>query len=232
MNDQILTFSETAQYLKIGEKTLQRAIARGEIPCAKVGNQWRFMRTVIDDWLISEMHFNSSNAVEKILLEPQIIQLSRLIHTVNTEISASSKREVLSQLMQPLSEINIIQKPISYLNQLLDRETIVSTAISRACAIPHVRQHELEEPNSQSFISVGICKEGVNFDSLDGKPTKLFFLLHAPNETMHLRILSHLTHLIKQDKTIEELIESATPESFIQNIIQHETTFSHKGAKK
>ena len=54
---EVMTLGEVASYLKVAERTVLRMVHNGEIPCAKVGGQWRFLRTVVDDWLISRITF-------------------------------------------------------------------------------------------------------------------------------------------------------------------------------
>jgi excisionase family DNA binding protein len=51
----IMTLAEMADYLKVAKRSLLRMAQRGDIPATKVASQWRFMRTVVDDWLITRM---------------------------------------------------------------------------------------------------------------------------------------------------------------------------------
>ena len=71
VDNEIMTLSEVASYLKIAEKTVSRMITRGEIPCTKVASQWRFMKSMIDDWLISRMNVVPQNDLAKILENPE-----------------------------------------------------------------------------------------------------------------------------------------------------------------
>ncbi|MFW5776584.1 MAG: helix-turn-helix domain-containing protein, partial [Spirochaetota bacterium] len=66
-HDEILTLGEAAAYLKLGERTVQRMIGRSEIPCARVGGQWRFLRSVLDDWLLSRMQVLPRNELAPLL---------------------------------------------------------------------------------------------------------------------------------------------------------------------
>ncbi len=56
MNSAILTLEELAEYLKLSPETLQRSADRGEIPGRKIGEDWRFLRAAIDDWLRADPH--------------------------------------------------------------------------------------------------------------------------------------------------------------------------------
>ncbi len=55
MEKNILTLAETAQYLKVSEKTIQRLIGTHDIPCVRVGGQWRFLQSSLDHWLEARM---------------------------------------------------------------------------------------------------------------------------------------------------------------------------------
>lgn len=222
MNQEIMTFAETAEYLKIGEKTLQRMINRKEIPCTKVGNQWRFIRSILSDWLISGMHKHSTNSVEKVILDHEVIQLSRIIKFYNSDINTTSRKNILTELAQPLITQNMITDINSYVSLLEAREAIVSTAIGKGCAIPHVRNPELNQITAP-VISIGVCKEGCDFNSLDGKPTHIFFLIHTDNEATHLRILTRLTEMIRSKKTVSRMLEAENINQLIQSIIRYES---------
>ena len=54
-NDNIMTLGEMAEYLKIARRSLLKMAQHGDIPATKVASQWRFMRTLVDDWLMSQM---------------------------------------------------------------------------------------------------------------------------------------------------------------------------------
>ncbi len=56
MGQNIMTLAETAKYLKVSEKTIHRLMAEDDIPCVKVGAQWRFFQSSIDQWLEERMH--------------------------------------------------------------------------------------------------------------------------------------------------------------------------------
>ena len=116
--DQIMTLSETAQYLKLAEKTLLRMVHRQEIPCAKVGNQWRFLRAMVDDWLISRMQVVPRNDFGRLAEKnEEAVPLSRLIKPeyVVLSIQPDAKERVLAQLISPLEEKGILANTDAFL---------------------------------------------------------------------------------------------------------------------
>ncbi|MDC7220110.1 MAG: PTS sugar transporter subunit IIA [Spirochaetales bacterium] len=201
INDEILTLAETAEYLKVAEKTVQRMIAAHKIPCTRVGNQWRFIKAVLDDWLMDSMQDKeeSRGDLSRLIESGKVeINLSRLLFDSIIPLAQGSRREILSQLASPLVEKGLISNPEGYLNKLEDRENMISTAIGEGVAIPHIRNPK-ENEQVEPCIVVGISPEGVDFHAIDEQPVHLFFLVHTNSETVHLRILSHITGLLKSN---------------------------------
>ncbi len=228
INDEILTLAETAEYLKVAEKTIQRMIAAHKIPCTRVGNQWRFIKSILDDWLLESMqdkehlrgdmtHFMESGEVD--------ISLSRMLFDAVIPLQPGNRRDILSQLAAPLINGGLIKNPDGYLNKLEDRENMISTAIGEGIAIPHIRNPR-ENDQGEPHIVVGLSPRGVDFQSIDGKPVHLFFLVHTNSETIHLRILSRITGLLKKGGVRDFL--SCQDRGQMESMLLKKETGSHK----
>lgn len=223
-NEDIMTLAEVAEYLKISEKSVLRMIQKEQIPCAKVGNQWRFMRSMIDDWLMSKMNVYPQNDLSRIMnLEHQFFSISRMIkrNWVIFDIEPGTKEQVLRRLIQPLYDEEIIQDPEVFLGKLMERERMVSTAIGKGVAIPHVRNPQ-ENPNGKPVLIIGICKDGTVYDSLDGELTRLFFLLYTDSEILHLRMMRKLSQILRNKELIEEIIHTESYQHLINILIREE----------
>jgi PTS system nitrogen regulatory IIA component len=223
---EIMTLSEVAAYLKLAEKTVLRMAHKGEIPCAKIASQWRFLKPMIDNWLLSKMKcFNRENELGSILIEEDraFIPVTRLLHQafVVCGLKSGSKKDVLKQLIQPLLEARIISEGEGYLNKLLAREQLLSTALGKGIAIPHIRNPK-ENPPGITLIVVGICKEGTDFGSLDDKATNLFFLLCTDSVKLHLRILVQLNRIINDDALVQKLLKVPDEQSVVELIAAKE----------
>jgi len=92
---------------------------------------------------------------------------------------------------------------------------MVSTAIFPAIALPHFRKPE-ECPLPEPRIVLGICRQGTDFDSLDGRPTHVFFLICAGNVVVHLKIIAELALLFRRGSLVEELLAASDPVSALQ----------------
>lgn len=210
VDNEIMTLSEVASYLKIAEKTVSRMITRGEIPCTKVASQWRFMKSMIDDWLISRMNVVPQNDLAKILENPEgLIPFTRLTSEdlILDNVKAGSKKDILTQLIRPLVEQEIIEDAEDFLRKLLTREKMVTTGIGRGVAIPHLR-HPKENPGGGPRMVVGICKGGTDYESMDGKLTHLFFLLVSDSEVVHLRVMAKLNQILREGDFVTRLINA------------------------
>lgn len=122
------------------------------------------------------------------------------------DLKATDKNGALAEMVDCIaSECNLKNKDI-ILEMLLNRESLGSTAIGKGVAFPHGRTLAVPELT----ILFGISKKGVDFDSLDKKPTHLFFLTIAPpqdKENLYLQVLGHLVELIKSPGKRKKLTE-------------------------
>ena len=121
-------------------------------------------------------------------------------------LASESKSEVLAELVAPIKK----QWPDFDAKRahqvLLDRENLGTTGIGDGIAIPHGKLSDL----GRIVLSVGRSSAGFGFDSLDGKPVHIVFLVLAPEHVagMHLRVLAHISRLLKDVAFRRALIEA------------------------
>jgi len=117
---------------------------------------------------------------------------------VSCELKADTKDGVIRELVGLLVKAGSIkEKDVSRLLRiLLDREALGSTGIGQGVAIPHGKSDCV----TQLVGAVGISRAGLNFDSLDGEATHIFFLLVAPEDSAgpHLKALARISRLLKE----------------------------------
>jgi PTS system nitrogen regulatory IIA component len=132
------------------------------------------------------------------------------------ELRATSKEGVLQELARGLAAAHPEIEPARLVEVLLEREKLGSTAIGDGIAIPHGKLAGL-----QSVLGVfGRHPGGVDFHSLDGAPTKLFFLLVAPEDSagMHLKALARVSRLLKDAAFRSRLVAADTRDALYQLI--------------
>ena len=231
--DDILTLGEVAEYLKVSKKTVLRLVHADKIPCAKVAGQWRFLRTVIEDWLIGRMRVVPKNDLARLVEEGDIVPLSRMLKEdlISLNIRPGSKREVLERIARPLLKRGVVRDTGTFVSMLLSREEMVSTAVGEGVALPHVR-HPEENAEGGPLICVGVCREGTDFDAHDGKPTRLFFLLYTDSEVVHLRVMSKLVALLRSPDTTERIVGARSREEVLSIMLAAESGLSDNSQSK
>lgn len=216
-DNSIMTLSELANYLKVAEKTVVRMAREGKIPATKVASQWRFMREIVDEWLKSRMEpIRKDNLFELIKTAPEVVPLSRLFSPdmMLFDVQPGSVPEVLEQLIQPLEAKGVIKDRKRYLELLIQREELHSTAITDHVAIPHVRMPD-KAGLTESALVFGRCSEGVDFGGNGNGPTHLFILICSEDEVVHLRLLGKISRLLNRKKIVNRLMKCKNSEQVI-----------------
>ncbi len=129
---------------------------------------------------------------------------------------ASNKEDAINKLIDLMAQNGNITDKEKYRQVVLKREEEGSTGIGEGIAIPHGKTDAVSKPG----LSAMVINDGVDFDSLDGQPAKLLFLIAAPNtkDNVHLDVLSRLSTLLMDTEFRKSLMEAKTPEEFLRCI--------------
>lgn len=129
--------------------------------------------------------------------------------TIDLELAGTTKEAVLADLVNVLVAAGAIKEPEPLLQALMEREGLGSTGIGHGVAIPHGRSGELKE----AALALGRSRVPVDFDSVDGEPARIFFLLVAPENgsNEHLHVLAKIARLVKDAHTRDELLRLDSP---------------------
>ena len=132
------------------------------------------------------------------------------------DASQKSKSEALDQIVDLMVKSEKINDKEAYRKQVYAREEESTTGIGEGIAIPHGKCDAVTKPG----LAAMVVKDGVDFDSLDGEPVTLMFLIAAPNteDNIHLDVLSKLSVLLMNEEFTESLRNAKTVEEFM-NII-------------
>ena len=127
-----------------------------------------------------------------------------------SELSARTKKEVLAELVSPLSAKYPDLDLQRVAQVLMDREMLGTTGIGDGIAIPHGKLDSLD----QVMVIVGRSREGVDFASLDHNPATIFFTVLAPSSVvgLHLKILATISRLLKDNAFRQTFAEAADRE--------------------
>ena len=135
------------------------------------------------------------------------------------ELKGRTKKQVLEELIDAVKQNKPQIEREHLMKVLLERERLGSTGIGDGIAIPHGKLNDIED----LVLSFGRSIEGIDFESMDGKPVHLFFLLVAPETCagIHLRALAKIARLLKNG-TVRKRLAKVDNRNDIFSIIQQE----------
>ncbi len=138
------------------------------------------------------------------------------INTILLNIEGNQKEETIDQLVEILFKAGKISDRSEFKAAILKREEQSTTGIGDGIAIPHAKTKVVNE----AAIVFGKSAAGVNYESLDGKPAHLFFMIAAPEgaNNTHLEALARLSGLLMKAEVRYELLKATTPEEIIDTI--------------
>ena len=140
---------------------------------------------------------------------------------VSVDLKSHDKNNIIKELTDLLIKSGQLKSKDkdSVVKVLLNREALGSTGIGQGVAIPHGKCEYV----SELIGAFGVSKNGINFDSLDGEPAYIFFLLLAPIESSgpHLKALARISKLLK-DKFFRDSLKNSDSEKNLVKIIKEE----------
>ena len=134
------------------------------------------------------------------------------------DLKAKDKKGVLEELVTPVASIANIDRD-DLTRVLLDRERLGSTGIGGGIGIPHGKMKGLDS----LVLGFGLSKKGISFESIDGRPTYIFFLIITPENStgLHLKVLARISRILKNDLFKERLMGASDIDE-IYDIIKEE----------
>jgi len=137
------------------------------------------------------------------------------------DVKVSSKDEAIDKLVNLMDASGNLTDKKEYKNKVLERESLSTTGIGDGIAIPHAKTKAVKNPGLSSMV----VKDGVDYDSLDGAPAKLFFMIAAPESAnnLHLEVLARLSTILMDESFRESLINAKSKEEYLKLIDDKET---------
>ncbi len=135
-------------------------------------------------------------------------------------ISGENKAGILQKMIDILVAQGVVSSPTQLLAEFLEREAKGSTGIGNGIAIPHVRSDQVK---NLEYVFAN-SQEGVDFESLDGEPVHILFLMVAPagSHGIHIKALARISRILNDALLRSRLRKAATPEEVIQLIAERE----------
>ncbi|MCX7714771.1 MAG: fructose-specific PTS transporter subunit EIIC [Clostridia bacterium] len=141
--------------------------------------------------------------------------------SISLNAQAFSKTEAIDKLIELMKKTGNLTDPEEYKNCVLEREKLGTTGVGEGVAIPHAKTKSV----LKAGLSAMVVKDGVDFEAMDGKPSRLLFLIAAPDteENIHLDVLGRLSILLMNESFRENLINAKNTEEFCEMINKAES---------
>lgn len=136
--------------------------------------------------------------------------------SINLNLHPAPKAEIIDSLLELMYETGNISDKQEFKKAILAREAQFSTGIGEGIAIPHGKSSAVKN----ATLVAGVCKEGTDYESLDGQPSKLLFMIAAPEgeNQLHLDVLANLSSLLMDPEFKNSLLHAKSPEEFLSII--------------
>ncbi|MDR2393074.1 MAG: PTS sugar transporter subunit IIA [Treponema sp.] len=206
----ILTIDEVAKYLRVSERTVYDWAQKGEIPSGKIGTVWRFKKSELEKWVNDRLSVNTVIPQTGTIHIESIISPDRILF-----LDHSTKRDALLALADNIASAPQIKNREELAAEILKREELMSTAIGRGIAIPHVRLSSVTD----LVVSVGISrKDIIDFQALDDEPVRLLFMIAAAvnQHIYYLQTLSFFSARLKNTHLRNALLKANNAQEVYQ----------------
>lgn len=139
---------------------------------------------------------------------------------INLNFNPSTKEQCINELVDLMDKTGNLNNKEEYKKAILDREALSTTGIGDGIAIPHGKTSAVKK----AALAAAISKNGVDYDSLDGAPAKLFFMIAVPNnsDNLHLEVLARLSTILMDEKFRANLIDCTDKDEFLSLIDKKE----------
>lgn len=192
-----LSVRDSAQLLKVSEKTIYRWIKQGKLPAYKVNEQYRFNRAGLLEWATSKR----INVSADIFSEPEAaappLKLADALKTggIHYRLSGNDKVSALRSVIEVMPLPEEVDRQFLF-QVLLARESLGSTAVGNGIAIPHVR-NPIVMHIPLPIITLCFLEHPIEFGAIDAKPVHVLFTIVSPTIRAHLHLLSRLAFALR-----------------------------------
>lgn len=139
------------------------------------------------------------------------------------DLKGESKEDVIIELINLFKDDPRVENLEKVKSAVLDREKIMSTGVGKGFAIPHGKTNAVKE----IIAAFGIIKDGIDYNSLDGQPVNLIFMLVGKDNLIstHIKLLSRISRLMNKDDFRNRLLEAVSSDEIIKLFTEEEEHF-------
>jgi fructose-specific phosphotransferase system IIA component len=131
------------------------------------------------------------------------------LNCITMDLVSTDKKDVIRELLGTLDKARLLNNYTECLNAVMEREEVMTTGLGKGIAIPHAKTDGV----SDLAIAVGIKKNGVDFQSIDGEPARVFVMMISPKNAIgpHLQVLSYISAMLHNTEVREAILNAASP---------------------
>lgn len=203
----LLTVKELAEYLRLNERTVLKLAAQGALPGARLGNQWRFRRAVLDAWLDDQMLGVRPSARGELLDRPATFSFDEGFGPEHVLLSLRGRTvpTVLQELAAHAQALGLVRDRTWFLGALIERENLLTSAVGHGVAFPHTLARHPEQV-VRPFLLLGRSADGVDFRAPDRGLVHIVLLMGLRFAELHLPWLERLSTVLEDDRTRAEVL--------------------------
>ncbi len=226
-----LMVKDVAELLNCSEKTIYRWAGKGEIPCYRLKDQYRFSKAEVLEWAQSRRMPISEEALAA--PEGDAGPLPSFVEALEAggiyyRIAGADKPAALKSVVELLRLPDDVDR--GFLHKILmAREALGSTGIGEGIAIPHVRNPivlNVERPG----ITLCFLEKPIEFDAIDGQPVRVLFTIISPTVRTHLHLLSRLAFVMRDEAFKKAVISEASRDEILAQARRAEAAVRGGGA--
>lgn len=207
-----LKIKDVANLLNVSETTIRRWVSEKKIPYYKMSQHCCFDRNEIESWVLSQNTLeNKTKSDNKALKTPtrqrggiKQFSLFRAIHKgiVLLDVPGQTKEELIQTTVKTIAKhLSLDAEVLTEL--LLDRESLMPTALNNGIGIPHTRDFLLKD--HCDVVVVVFPEKAIPYGALDGKPVHSMFFLLACDDKQHLHLLAKIAHFSHNSHALDFL---------------------------
>ena len=135
---------------------------------------------------------------------------------VSVDLKGTTKEQILQEMVMLLANSGAVRNWETVLADVRERENIMSTGMQHGVAFPHGKSDAV----THTCVALGISRNGVDFDSLDGEKCKVFVMIVSPKKTSspHMLLLSSMSYILRDEKNVEELLKCPDAKSLFEKM--------------
>jgi len=218
----LLTAKQLAEYLQLSSRSIYRLLQRGAVPATKIGGQWRFRKSDVDQWI----DLNASRLPEE--LNPLhggstcgYPEVSELLDEANAliRVPAGDRDSVVRNFISRIRFPEVVELDL-VVERVLERERMCSTAVPEGVALLHTPRNRPRLLMTHDVVALGRLERPVDFGALDGTRTDTLALILARDERHHLGLLAKMGRLFREPALPQGLRSAATAQA-VMELVRH-----------